>query len=129
MRGDISIGPFCKVGGEVHTALFHACSKEVRDELIHYYHADPERVVAIVTERGGPTSHTAIIARQLGIVPQSPFLFSGTVADNIRYPKQDATDQEVMAAARSGERSVVTVNETSHLRRTGLPMGLFQGAR
>lgn len=28
---------------------------------------DPARVVAIVTERGGPTSHTAIIARQLGI--------------------------------------------------------------
>ncbi|HLU37654.1 MAG TPA: ABC transporter ATP-binding protein [Thermomicrobiales bacterium] len=38
--------------------------------------------------------------RQLGIVPQSPFLFSGTVADNIRYPKPDATDDEVMAAAR-----------------------------
>jgi len=34
-----------------------------------------------------------------------------------------------VAAARSGERSVITVNETSHLRRTGLPMGLFQGAR
>lgn len=32
-----------------------------------------------------------------------------------------------VAAARSGERSVVTVNETSHLRHTGLPMGLFQG--
>ncbi len=28
---------------------------------------DPERVVGLVTERGGPTSHTAIIARQLGI--------------------------------------------------------------
>jgi len=28
---------------------------------------DPSRVLAIVTERGGPTSHTAIIARQLGI--------------------------------------------------------------
>lgn len=39
--------------------------------------------------------------RQLGIVPQSPFLFSGTVADNIRYPKPDATDAEVEAAARS----------------------------
>lgn len=38
--------------------------------------------------------------RQLGIVPQSPFLFSGTVADNIRYPKPDATDDEVMAAAK-----------------------------
>ncbi len=37
---------------------------------------------------------------QLGIVPQSPFLFSGTVADNIRYPRQDATDAEVEQAAR-----------------------------
>jgi probable phosphoglycerate mutase len=32
-----------------------------------------------------------------------------------------------VAAARSGERSVVTVNETSHLRLTGLPIGMFQG--
>ena len=37
--------------------------------------------------------------KQLGIVPQSPFLFSGTVADNIRYPKPDASDDEVLAAA------------------------------
>jgi len=37
--------------------------------------------------------------RQLGIVPQSPFLFSGTVADNIRYPRPDASDEQVMAAA------------------------------
>ncbi len=37
--------------------------------------------------------------RQQGIVPQSPFLFSGTVSDNIRYPKPDATDDEVLAAA------------------------------
>lgn len=28
---------------------------------------------------------------QLGVVPQTPFLFSGTVADNIRYPRPDAT--------------------------------------
>jgi probable phosphoglycerate mutase len=31
-----------------------------------------------------------------------------------------------VAAARSGERSVVTLNETSHLRGSGLPIGLFQ---
>ena len=37
---------------------------------------------------------------QLGIVPQSPFLFSGTVADNIRYPKPESSDAEVEAAAR-----------------------------
>ena len=38
-----------------------------------------------------------------------------------------AVQQARVAAARSGERSIVTVNETSHLRLTGLPMGMFQG--
>ena len=32
-----------------------------------------------------------------------------------------------VAAARSGERSILTINETSHLRGTGLPTGLFKG--
>lgn len=36
----------------------------------------------------------------LGYVLQSPHLFSGTIADNIRYGKLDATDEEVEAAAR-----------------------------
>ena len=36
---------------------------------------------------------------QLGIVPQTPFLFAGTVADNIRYGKPSATDEEVSAVA------------------------------
>lgn len=36
---------------------------------------------------------------QLGIVPQTPFLFAGTVADNIRYGKPSATDEEVTAIA------------------------------
>lgn len=38
---------------------------------------------------------------QIGLVPQSPFLFSGTVADNIRYGRQTASDAEVDAAARA----------------------------
>jgi probable phosphoglycerate mutase len=33
-----------------------------------------------------------------------------------------------VAAARSGERSVLTINETAHLRGTGLPIGLFGGS-
>jgi ATP-binding cassette, subfamily B, bacterial len=37
--------------------------------------------------------------RQLGIVPQIPFLFAGTVADNIRYGKPGASDADVLAAA------------------------------
>jgi ABC-type multidrug transport system fused ATPase/permease subunit len=39
------------------------------------------------------------LRRSLGVVPQTPFLFSGTVADNIRYPRQDATMAEVVDAA------------------------------
>jgi ABC-type multidrug transport system fused ATPase/permease subunit len=37
--------------------------------------------------------------RQLGVVLQDPFLFSGTIASNIRFAKPDATDREVEAAA------------------------------
>jgi ATP-binding cassette subfamily B protein len=37
--------------------------------------------------------------RRLGIVPQLPFLFSGNVADNIRYALPDATDEQVTFAA------------------------------
>jgi len=38
--------------------------------------------------------------RLLGIVPQVPFLFSGTVADNIRYARPEASDEEVIEVAR-----------------------------
>jgi ATP-binding cassette subfamily B protein len=37
--------------------------------------------------------------RHIGLVPQEPFLFSGTVSDNIRYSKPGATDDEVETAA------------------------------
>jgi ABC-type multidrug transport system fused ATPase/permease subunit len=39
------------------------------------------------------------IRRQLGVVLQDPFLFSGTIADNIRFGRPEATDEEVAAAA------------------------------
>ncbi|HEY1017278.1 MAG TPA: ABC transporter ATP-binding protein [Herpetosiphonaceae bacterium] len=37
---------------------------------------------------------------QLGIVTQTPFLFDGTVLENIRYGRPEASDEEVMAVAR-----------------------------
>ncbi|HJU47471.1 MAG TPA: ABC transporter ATP-binding protein [Gaiellaceae bacterium] len=37
--------------------------------------------------------------RQLGVVLQDPFLFSGTIADNIRFGRPEATEDEVVAAA------------------------------
>ena len=46
------------------------------------------------------TSSKADLRRQLGIVLQDTFLFSETVMENIRYGRLDATDDEVIAAAK-----------------------------
>jgi ATP-binding cassette subfamily B multidrug efflux pump len=40
------------------------------------------------------------LRRQMGLVPQDPFLFSGTIADNIRFGCPDASDEAVADAAR-----------------------------
>lgn len=41
------------------------------------------------------------LRRQMGIMTQDNFLFSGTIKDNIRYGKLDATDEEIVAAAKA----------------------------
>ncbi|MGW8670913.1 ABC transporter ATP-binding protein [Streptomyces niveus] len=40
----------------------------------------------------------ALLARTVGLVPQKPYLFSGTVATNLRYGNPDATDEELWHA-------------------------------
>ncbi|ABD09765.1 ABC-type multidrug transport system, ATPase and permease component [Frankia casuarinae] len=40
----------------------------------------------------------ALLARTVGLVPQKPYLFSGTVATNLRYGNPDATDDELWRA-------------------------------
>ncbi|MFF2543564.1 ABC transporter ATP-binding protein [Kitasatospora sp. NPDC058063] len=40
----------------------------------------------------------AALAENVGIVPQKPYLFSGTVASNLRYGRPDATDEELWHA-------------------------------
>jgi ABC-type multidrug transport system fused ATPase/permease subunit len=44
------------------------------------------------------TQHS--LRRQMGLVSQDPFLFSGTIADNIRFGRPDAPEHAVEAAAR-----------------------------
>ncbi|MGP3979871.1 ABC transporter ATP-binding protein [Streptomyces sp. KR80] len=39
-----------------------------------------------------------LLARTVGLVPQKPYLFSGTVATNLRYGRPDATDEELWHA-------------------------------
>lgn len=41
------------------------------------------------------------LRRQMGVMLQDTFIFSGTIMDNIRYGKLDATDEEVIEAAKT----------------------------
>jgi ATP-binding cassette subfamily B protein len=45
------------------------------------------------------TQHS--LRRQIGVVPQDPFLFSGTIEDNIRFGNPNATHDEVVQAAKT----------------------------
>ena len=40
---------------------------------------------------------------RVGIVPQKPYLFSGTIASNLRYGKEDATEEEMWTALRTAQ--------------------------
>lgn len=43
------------------------------------------------------------LRQKIGFVPQKSVLFSGTIKDNIKYGKQDATDEEVKKAAETAQ--------------------------
>ncbi|MDX2540376.1 ABC transporter ATP-binding protein [Streptomyces sp. WI04-05B] len=44
------------------------------------------------------TVEPKLLARTVGLVPQKPYLFAGTVASNLRYGNPDATDEELWRA-------------------------------
>ncbi|KUI15858.1 ABC transporter ATP-binding protein [Mycobacterium lehmannii] len=58
----------------------------------------------------------------LGLVPQRGYLFTGTVADNLRYGKSDATDEEMWAALR-----VAAADDFVRAHPDGLDMKVAQG--
>ncbi|RMH01468.1 MAG: ABC transporter ATP-binding protein [Chloroflexi bacterium] len=93
-----------------------------------YLTAEPGQTIALVGETGaGKSTIIRLLARffdvtngritidgydirqvtraslrsQLGVVLQDTFLFTGTIADNIRYGRLDATDEEIIAAAKA----------------------------
>ena len=59
---------------------------------------DPTR--GVVTIDGYDLTDVTLtsLRRQLGVVPQEPFLFSGTIRDNVAFARPDATDEEVRDA-------------------------------
>ena len=71
------------------------------------------------------------LRRSLGIVLQDTHLFTGTVADNIRYGKLDATDEEVRAAAKlaNADAFIRHLPQGYDTVITGDGAGLSQGER
>ena len=82
---------------------------------------------------GSDTSEVTLasLRRQIGFVQQDTFLFSGTVADNIRYGRLDATDTEVEEAAKavSVHDFILALPEGYKTRLGERGTGLSQGQR
>jgi ATP-binding cassette subfamily B protein len=72
----------------------------------------------------------AEIVDRVGLVPQKAFLFSGTVASNLRFGRQDATDAELWEALRTAQAAEFvagrTTGEGEHTA-TGLASSVAQG--
>lgn len=114
--------------GAIHFEDIHFRYVDNEPILTHFnLHVQPSETLALVGHTGaGKSSIAKLIARfyefqqgrllidgldirtldlaqyrrQLGIVSQVPFLFSGTLADNIRYAAPHVTDQEMLNMAR-----------------------------
>ncbi|MCE0482776.1 MAG: ABC transporter ATP-binding protein/permease [Methylacidiphilales bacterium] len=62
---------------------------------------DPTSGQVLIDDQNISAYNVQSVRRQIGIVMQDNILFSGTIADNIRYAKPDATREEIIAAARA----------------------------
>ncbi len=69
-------------------------------KLIARFH-DPTQGRVLIDENDLRLVKQHSLRSQMGIVLQDPFLFNGTVAENIRFGRLDASDEEVQAAAQA----------------------------
>ncbi len=67
--------------------------------LSRFYNINEGKVLLDDHDIAGATLHS--LRSQMGIMLQDSFIFSGTIMDNIRYGRLDATDEEVIAAAKT----------------------------
>lgn len=67
--------------------------------LSRFYNIDKGRVLLDGHDIAHVTLHS--LRSQMGIMLQDSFIFSGTIMDNIRYGRLDATDEEVIEAAKT----------------------------
>jgi len=90
---------------------------------------DPDRGKVLVDGYDLSRATQRSLHKQTGTVLQTPFLFSGTVLDNIRFGRPEATDEEVIEAAKAlGAHEVISrlrdgYRTQVHERGEGLSLG------
>ncbi|KQZ09240.1 multidrug ABC transporter ATP-binding protein [Agromyces sp. Root1464] len=67
--------------------------------ILRFYELDAGRILVNGQDIADLTRHD--VRARTGMVLQDPWLFAGTIRDNIRYGRQSATDDEVLAAAQA----------------------------
>jgi probable phosphoglycerate mutase len=83
-----------------------------------------EIIAAHSGQRVAVVCHGGVINAYLTTIMGLTDETSGGSSRGFFYPNYTSIHR--VAASSRGDRSVITINETSHLRNTGLPMGLFQ---
>ena len=67
--------------------------------ISRFYNVDSGQILIDGTDISGVTIRS--LRTQMGVMMQDSFIFSGTIMDNIRYGNRNATDEEVIAAAKT----------------------------
>ncbi len=97
--------------------------------LMRFYEIDTGRITIDGRDLGAMPK--AALRRQLGLVLQDTFLFADTVLENIRYGRLDATDDEVVEAARlaDADHFIRALPESYHTYLSERAGNLSQGQR
>ena len=74
-------------------------SESTTIQLIQRFY-DPDQGQVLLDGKNIKSLNVAWLRSHIGVVSQEPVLFTGSIEDNIRFAKQDATDEEVQNAAK-----------------------------
>ncbi|MGC5627258.1 ABC transporter ATP-binding protein [Georgenia sp. Z1344] len=91
---------------------------------------DPTSGEVLVDGVPAASMSRAELTRAVGLVPQKPYLFSGTIAENLRFGKPDATDDELWAALETAQAAEFVRERTTgegESAVTGLESSVSQG--
>jgi ABC-type multidrug transport system fused ATPase/permease subunit len=103
----------------------------IADLVLRFY--DPSEGQILFDGRDIRTLRLSWLRNQIGVVPQQTFLFAGSVADNLRLGKEDATDEELREAAIAAHAdefiSTMNVGYSSELGESGIRLSGGQRQR